>query len=65
MTQYHARRHFGRIELVDSIRQRIINNYCAQWTGPVDPVIKTPRYERLCRIVATYRMAGYLNPQEL
>lgn len=65
MRQFHARFHFWRISLVDARKAEIIEAYAARWSGPIRPAMEAPRYQRLCRIAALYRTAGYLNRQEI
>lgn len=65
MTQHHARAHFWRVYLMDTRRRQIIADYQARWIGDPRPAYETPRYRRLCRIAARYRVAGYLYPQAI
>lgn len=65
MRQFHARFHFWRVSLADMRRAEILDKWRAQWVGDIREAMETERYKRLCRIVALYRVAGYLNPQEL
>lgn len=67
MRQFHARAHFHRVELADNRRKQIRTDYRKRWIfgDEMREVDETPRFRRLCRISAMYRMAGYLYPQEL
>lgn len=65
MRQFHARANFRRVALMDQRRAGIIASYQARWTGDARPAMETERYRRLCRISALYRVAGYLNAQEI
>lgn len=65
MCQSHARANFHRVAIIDALREKLISDYKARWTGPTDIVHNSPRYRRLCRIVAMYRTAGFLFPQEI
>lgn len=68
MRQFHARAHFHRVALIDQRRQQMLADYRARWIYSRDEireVYESARYRRLCEAAATYRMAGYLNAQEL
>lgn len=69
MRQFHARAHFHRVEIADNRRAQMLADYRARWvdsrgTG-ILAVYESARYRRLCGAAATYRVAGYLNPQEI
>lgn len=70
MKQFHARAHFHRVEIIDQKRAQMVTNYRAQYvdtrgTGIRQQVYDSARYRRLCGAAATYRVAGYLFPQEI
>lgn len=69
MRQFHARAHFHRVEFADNRRKQMLADYRAQWvdvrgTG-IRAVYESARYRRLCDAAGTYRVAGYLFPQEI
>lgn len=69
MRQFHARAHFHRVAIIDQRRQQMLADYRKQWvdvrgTG-IREVYESARYRRLCEAAGTYRVAGYLFPQEL
>jgi hypothetical protein len=69
MRQFHARAHFHRVEIADNRRVQMLADYRARWvdsrgTG-IRAIYESARYQRLCRAGAMYRVAGYLNPQEI
>lgn len=69
MRQFHARAHFHRVELADNRRAQMLADYRERYvdirgTG-IRAIYESARYRRLCDAAATYRIAGYLFPQEL
>lgn len=68
MRQFHARAHFSRVDVIDARRRQMIADYQARYCLGLDvnrDVCSLPRYARLCRAAAMYRIAGFLNSQEL
>lgn len=69
MKQFHARAHFSRVDIIDAKRRQMLADYQARFvdvrgTG-IRAIYESERYKRLCRAGAMYRVAGYLNPQEI
>lgn len=68
MRQFHARANFHRVVVIDQRRAKMLADYRERWIYSRDEireVYESARYRRLCRAGAMYRVAGYLNSQEL